>query len=133
MLDNHIIPEVLSPAGDAERLEAALRFGADAVYVAGEAYGMRAACANFGREALNKAVLLTHSLGKKIYVTCNILPRNTDIDQLPEYFAYLNKIGNETFTKFFNRLLHTLQIRIGFGANNNCLQTIILDPNILLK
>ena len=93
MLDNHIIPEVLSPAGDAERLEAALRFGADAVYVAGEAYGMRAACANFGREALKKAVLLTHSLGKKIYVTCNILPRNTDIDQLPEYFAYLNKIG----------------------------------------
>lgn len=93
MKTNKIIPEVLSPAGDTERLEAALRFGADAVYVSGQAYGMRAACANFDRDALRSAVALTHSLGKKIYVTCNILPRNHDIEQLPEYFIYLNEIG----------------------------------------
>ena len=90
---NHIIPEVLSPAGDEERLDAALRFGADAVYVSGEEYGMRAACANFDKEGLRRAVEKTHQLNKKIYVTCNILPRNADIERLPSYFAYLNEIG----------------------------------------
>ena len=93
MVNQRIIPEVLSPAGDEERLEAALRFGADAVYVSGQNFGMRAACANFDRDALKRATDLTHSLGKKIYVTCNILPRNKDIDLLPEYFNYLNTIG----------------------------------------
>ena len=51
-----IIPEVLSPAGDEERLIAALRFGADAVYVSGTSFGMRAACANFDKEGLRRAV-----------------------------------------------------------------------------
>lgn len=88
-----IIPEVLSPAGDEERLDAALRFGADAVYISGEEYGMRAACANFDRDGLRRAVEKTHRLGKKIYVTCNILPRNSDIEHLPSYFAYLNDLG----------------------------------------
>ena len=87
------IPEVLSPAGDEERLEAALRFGADAVYLSGQSFGMRAACSNFDRDALIRAVDKTHSLGKKLYVTCNILPRNKDIDILPEYFSFLNEIG----------------------------------------
>lgn len=88
-----LIPEVLSPAGDEERLLAALRFGADAVYLSGESFGMRAACANFDRDALCRATDLTHSAGKKIYVTCNILPRNKDIAVLPEYFSFLNDIG----------------------------------------
>ena len=88
-----IIPEVLSPAGDEERLDAALRFGADAVYISGEEYGMRAACANFDRDGLRRAVEKTHRLGKKIYVTCNILPRNSDIEHLPSYFTYLNDLG----------------------------------------
>ena len=89
----HHVPEVLSPAGDAERLEAALRFGADAVYVSGRDYGMRAACANFDRDELANAVQITHNAGKNIYITCNILPRNKDIDLLPEYFSYLNQLG----------------------------------------
>lgn len=88
-----IIPEVLSPAGDEERLDYALRYGADAVYLSGEQFGMRAACSNFDRDALARAVEKTHAAGKKLYVTCNILPRNKDIEQLPEYFSYLNTIG----------------------------------------
>ncbi len=87
------IPEVLSPAGDMERLDAALRFGADAVYVAGEDYGMRAACANFTHEQLAEAVKKCHHLGKKLYVTCNVLPRNKDFAVLPEYFTFLESIG----------------------------------------
>ena len=88
-----LIPEVLAPAGDEERLIAALRFGADAVYVSGQSFGMRMACANFDRDALERAVKMTHELGKKLYVTCNILPRNKDFDVLPEYFEFLNRIG----------------------------------------
>ena len=87
------IPEVLAPAGDEERLIAALRFGADAVYVSGQSFGMRMACSNFDYDGLERAVNLTHTMGKKLYVTCNILPRNKDLDVLPAYFAFLNRIG----------------------------------------
>lgn len=93
MMKQPIIPEVLSPAGDEERLDYALRYGADAVYLSGEKFGMRAACSNFDRDALARAVEKTHAAEKKLYVTCNILPRNKDIEQLPEYFSYLNTIG----------------------------------------
>ncbi len=90
---SYIFPEVLAPAGDMERLEAALTFGADAVYLSGSKFGMRAASANFTREQLTEAVARTHSHGKKIYVTCNILPRNRDLDELPDYFSFLDSIG----------------------------------------
>ena len=85
--------EILSPAGDMERLNAALMFGADAVYLAGEEYGMRSTCANFTRDGLKEAVELTHRYGKKLYVTCNVLPRNRDMMAMPDYFAYLDSIG----------------------------------------
>lgn len=93
MCKSPFIPEVLAPAGDEDRLEAALRFGADAVYISGQAFGMRAACANFDQDALRRAVEKTHAAGKKLYVTCNILPRNKDLAALPAYFAYLQEIG----------------------------------------
>ncbi len=88
-----LIPEVLAPAGDMERLEAALTFGADAVYLSGTKFGMRAASANFTREQLADAVAKTHAHGKKLYITCNILPRNKDLHELPEYFRHLDSIG----------------------------------------
>ena len=92
-MNKQIIPEVLSPAGDMERLDAALTFGADAVYLSGRKFGMRAASANFNREELAAAVVKTHEIGKKLYVTCNILPRNCDLEELPDFFAYLEQIG----------------------------------------
>ncbi len=88
-----LIPEVLAPAGDMERLDAALNFGADAVYLAGEKFGMRAASANFSREQLEEAVKKAHALNRKLYVTCNILPRNKDLLELPAYFTFLDSIG----------------------------------------
>ncbi len=92
-MNKYLIPEVLSPAGDMERLDAALSFGADAVYLAGEKFGMRAASANFSCEELALAVKKAHELGKKLYVTCNILPRNKELEELPGYFAFLDSIG----------------------------------------
>ena len=72
-------PEILAPAGDWERFEAALDYGADAVYLGGTQFGMRAASAKFTPELLEKATLLAHERGKKVYLTCNTLPRNQEI------------------------------------------------------
>lgn len=80
-------PELLAPAGDMARLEAALRFGADAVYVGAKRFGMRASPENFNWEQLEEAVELTHSKSAKLYLTCNILPRNADITQLPAFLG----------------------------------------------
>lgn len=86
-------PEVLSPAGDFERLIAAVTFGADAVYLAGKEFGMRASQTNFDNENMARAVEYAHSNGVKVYVTCNTLPRNDEIDVLPEYLRFLYSIG----------------------------------------
>ncbi len=77
--------EVLSPAGDFERLCAALDYGADAVYLGGQAFGMRAGPQNFTYESLKSAVELAHSKNVKIYLTCNTLPRNNEIPQFQQF------------------------------------------------
>jgi putative protease len=79
------IPELLSPAGDIERLKAAVLFGADAVYLAGTEFGMRTAPKNFGGEELKAAVDLAHSKGVRVYMTCNTIPRNEELQRLPAY------------------------------------------------
>ena len=70
-------PELLAPAGDMECLCAALDFGADAVYLAGQMFGMRTAPSNFTREELQTAVALAHARGVRVYVTCNTVPPPT--------------------------------------------------------
>ncbi len=77
--------EILSPVGDMERLYAALDFGADAVYLGGKMFGMRAASANFDFETLQKAVCEVHRRGKRIYLTCNTLPHNYEIAQFEKF------------------------------------------------
>lgn len=86
-------PEVLAPVGDFERLIAAVTFGADAVYLAGKEFGMRASQTNFDNETLKKAVEYAHENNVKVYLTCNTLPRNEEIDKLPEYLKYVYSIG----------------------------------------
>ena len=86
-------PELLCPAGDRERLDMALAYGADAVYLAGNAFGMRAFAGNFDREGLAAAVEAAHAKGVRVHVTCNTLARNHEVAQLPEYLEYLDAIG----------------------------------------
>lgn len=85
--------ELLSPAGDMERLRMALLYGADAVYLAGRRYGMRASAANFSDEELQTAVTLAHEKGAKVYVTCNTLPREKELEELPAYLRFLQDAG----------------------------------------
>lgn len=89
--------ELLSPAGDFERLKLALKFGADAVYLGGEQFGMRTNPSNFNADQLKSAVELAHSLGKKIYLTCNTLPRNQEMEYLPEFLKYAADICVDAF------------------------------------
>lgn len=85
-------PELLAPAGDFSKLKTALYFGADAVYVGGKAFSLRALAGNFDNQELKEAVEYTHALGKKIYVTVNILARNSDREKAIEYLTFLNEI-----------------------------------------
>ena len=71
--------ELLSPAGDMNKLKTALYFGADAVYVGGKAFSLRALAGNFDDDQLKEAVEYTHSMEKKIYVTVNVFARNTEL------------------------------------------------------
>ena len=80
-----MIPELLAPAGDRECFDAALMFGADAVYVGAKEYGMRAAAKNFDMQALADAVSAAHAKGVKVYLTANILPRNAETDAFPAF------------------------------------------------
>ena len=79
--------EILAPAGDMERLHAALDFGADAVYLGGTMFGMRAGAPNFNAGQLCEAVKLAHQRNKKVYLTVNTLPRNPELELLPEFIS----------------------------------------------
>ena len=79
------MPELLSPAGNFEKLRAALLYGADAVYLAGTAFGMRSAADNFSDSELYEAAAYTHERGKKIYLTVNTMPHGHEYARLREY------------------------------------------------
>ena len=85
--------ELLSPAGDMERLKMSVLYGADAVYLAGTSFGMRSFAGNFSPEELPQAVRYAHDHGVKCHVTVNTMPRNDEIAQLPAYLEQLDSAG----------------------------------------
>ena len=86
-------PELLAPAGDMERLRMAVLYGADAVYLAGESFGMRSFAGNFSPEELPRAVRFAHDHGVRVHVTINTMPRNEEIEALPAWLELLNDAG----------------------------------------
>lgn len=96
MNDSHIsAPELLLPAGNTEKMKAALRFGADAVYLAGKRFGMRAAADNFDLCELENALKYAHSLSKKVYLTVNITPHIYEYADLERYFGELSELSEK--------------------------------------
>ena len=89
--------ELLAPAGGMEQLRAAVAFGADAVYLAADRFGMRARAANFALDEIPAAVAYAHEHGVKVHVTCNILMHPDDIDGLPAFFRSLDAAGVDAF------------------------------------
>lgn len=85
--------ELLAPAGNLEKAKIALLYGADAVYVGGKEFSLRARASNFTREDLKDLSEFAHNLNKKMYVTCNIIPHNDDFAGLDDYLKFLSEIG----------------------------------------
>ena len=85
--------ELLAPAGDMERLEMAVAYGANAVYLAGNTFGMRSFAGNFSPEELKTAVALCRKHNVRVHVTCNTMPRNEEIARMPEWLEFLNEVG----------------------------------------
>ena len=86
--------ELLSPAGNFEKMVAAFRYGADAVYIAGKKFGMRAQADNFTIDEIDEAIKYAHNIGRKIYVTINIMPKTSMYSELKEYMHSLAKLKN---------------------------------------
>ncbi len=91
------VPELLSPAGDLERLKYAVCYGADAVYCGLPEFGMRSAPANFTQEQLAEGVIFAHSRGRKVYLTLNTLPTNEEVDRMPEAIREAAASGVDAF------------------------------------
>ena len=90
-------PELLAPAGDMDCLRAALHYGADAVFLAGKLFGMRSAPKNFDTDELREACELAHGMGKRIYLTCNVLPREHELSALPAFLKTGQDCGVDAF------------------------------------
>ena len=93
MRDKRTVPELLAPAGDMERLKMAVLYGADAVYLAGTDFGMRAFAGNFTPEELPQAVAYAHEHGVRVHCTINTMPRNDEVARLPEHLERLQDAG----------------------------------------
>ncbi|HIY13335.1 MAG TPA: U32 family peptidase [Candidatus Agathobaculum merdipullorum] len=87
------MPELLAPAGDMEKMRFAIAYGADAVYFAGQRFGMRAAAANFDDQELRAGIAYAHAHGVKCYITVNIMPSEGDLSALPAYLELLADAG----------------------------------------
>lgn len=85
-------PELLVPASSLEVLKVAVIYGADAVYIGGEMYGLRAKAKNFSREEMAEGIQFAHQYGKRVFVTANITAHNRDLEGVREYFEELREI-----------------------------------------
>lgn len=117
--------ELLSPAGNLEKLKTAVIYGADAVYIGGEAFSLRAAADNFDRDTMNEGLKFAHDRGRKVYVAVNIFPHNADLKALPEYIKSLYESGVDAILvsdpgvfSIAREAAPDLEIHISTQANN---------------
>ena len=118
-------PELLAPAGNLEKMKMALLYGADAVYLGGKAFGLRAFGGNFSREELREGVEFAHKLGRKVYVTVNIFPHNSDLAGLPDYLRYLAEVQVDALLvadlgvfMMAREIIPEMELHISTQANN---------------
>lgn len=117
--------ELLAPAGDLEKLKFALLYGADAVYIGGEVFGLRAAAKNFSLEQMKEGIEFAHALGKKVFLTLNIIPHNADIHYLEDYIGSIRDIGLDAVIlsdpgtlMFVKQYAPELEVHLSTQANN---------------
>ena len=118
-------PELLIPAGNLDILKTAVVYGADAVYLGGEAFGLRAKAHNFSLEEMREGIRFAHERGVRVYVTANILAHNRDLDQVEEYFKELRDVKPDALIisdpgvfLIARQVLPDMEIHISTQANN---------------
>ena len=132
--------ELLSPAGDFEKLKFAFLYGADAVYIGGKDYSLRANAKNFSLEEIEEAVIYAHNLGKRVYVTVNIVLHNEELDNLKDYLLYLDKINVDgiivsdlTIMKLHKELDLKLELHISTQASISNYEAALFYKNLGAK
>ena len=132
--------ELLSPAGDLEKLKFALMYGADAVYIGGQNYSLRANAKNFSNDEIKEAVIYAHSLNKRVYVTVNIVLHNEELNGLKEYLLYLDSINVDgiivsdiTIMKLHKELNLKLELHISTQASISNYETALFYKELGAK
>ena len=118
-------PELLAPGGSLEKLKAAINYGADAVYIGGDAFSLRVAAENFSYEDMKEGIKYAHDRGKKVYLTANILPHNEDIAQFEDFIKEIRPLGFDAILiadlgmfDMMRELAPEIPIHISTQANN---------------
>lgn len=132
-----IKPELLAPGGDLEKLKTAIMYGADAVYIGGEAFSLRTAADNFSLDDMKEGLAYAHECGKKVYLTANILPHNKDIDAFADFIEEIRPLGFDAvliadFGMFdmMRSLAPEIPIHVSTQANNINYRTAIAWHNM---
>lgn len=123
--------ELLAPAGNLYKLKIALKYGADAVYIGGEAFSLRTAADNFTPEEMKEGIEYAHKMGKKVYITANIIPHNRDLDKMEKYFKEIYELGADAVLvsdlgafNLCKKAAPNLEIHISTQANNTNYATV---------
>lgn len=132
--------ELLAPAGDLEKLKMAIIYGADAVYLGGEAFGLRKSSKNFSLEDIKEGIEFAHSRGKKVYITLNIVPHNDDLEGLEEYVTSLYEIKTDAVIvsdpgmfSIIKRTVPELPIHLSTQASVTNYETIMFWYNLGIR
>lgn len=122
---NYGKPELLAPAGDLEKLKIAVLYGADAVYIGGEEFGLRAKAKNFDIDTMAEGVEFAHAHGVKVYVTANIFAHNQDFNGMAEYFKDVERIGVDALIisdlgvfSVAKEVVPNMEVHVSTQANN---------------
>ena len=125
-------PELLIPASSLEVLKTAVVFGADAVYIGGEAFGLRAKAKNFSKEEMREGIRFAHEHGARVHVTANILAHNSDLEGAAEYFKELKEIKPDALIiadpgmfMLAREICPEIDIHISTQANNTNYRTFL--------
>lgn len=132
--------ELLAPAGNLEKLKIAILYGADAVYVGGKKFGLRAQSDNFSLEEMEQGVKFAHKRGKKVYLTMNIIPHNSDLEGMAEYVKEVEKIGIDAILvsdagvfSVVKEAASNMEIHLSTQANNTNYRSAIFWHNMGIK
>ncbi|GAA0683776.1 MULTISPECIES: peptidase U32 family protein [Clostridium] len=133
-------PEILAPAGNLEKLKTAIDYGADAVYLGGSKLNLRAFADNFTNEDMQEAVEYAHSRGRKVYVTLNVFPHNSDLDGLEQYIIDLKNAGidavivsDPSIIMTIKEVAEDLEIHLSTQANNVNWKSALFWHNLGVK